>query len=162
MTSLQEYMQEYKKQLDRGYIQEAYNGLMEYIMNLRVYFKNKYPEYYVSGIYQGYMDMTYFSFSPESLKSKKLKIAIVFVYDTFRFEVWLAGYNKKVQTEYWELFKELNWDKYHIPSTTKGADSIMEYILVENPDFGDLETLTRQIEEGTLKFIDEVEDFLLK
>jgi hypothetical protein len=162
MTSFQEYMQEYKNQIENGHISEAYQGLMEYIMDLRVFFKNKYPEYYVSGIYQGYMDMTYFSFSPESLKSKKLKIAIVFVYDTFRFEVWLAGYNKKVQTKYWELFKEINWDKYHIPSTTKGADSIMEYILVENPDFGDLETLTRQIEEGSLKFIDDVEDFLLK
>ena len=79
-----EYMQEYRKQLQRGYIQEAYKGLMGYIMDLRVYFKNKYPEYSVSGIYQGYMDMTYFSFSPESIKSRKLKIAIVLIYETFR------------------------------------------------------------------------------
>jgi len=162
MESFPEYMQEYKKQLDRGYIQEAYRGLMKYIMDLRVYFKNRYPEYFVSGIYYGYMDMTYFSFSPESLKNRKLKIAIVFVQETFRFEVWLAGSNKKVQSRYWELIKVGNWDEYHIPSTTRGVDSIMENVLIDDPDFSDLDSLTQQIETGTLKFIDDVVNFLSK
>jgi len=44
-------MHEYKKHLEKVYIQEAYKGLMD-IMGLRVYFKNKYSEYFVSGIYQ--------------------------------------------------------------------------------------------------------------
>jgi hypothetical protein len=162
MESFPEYMQEYKKQLDRGYIQEAYRGLMKYIMDLRVYFKNRYPEYFVSGIYYGYMDMTYFSFSPESLKNRKLKIAIVFVHETFRFEVWLAGSNKKVQSRYWELIKVGNWDEYHIPSTTRGVDSIMENVLIDDPDFSDLDSLTLQIETGTLKFIDDVVNFLFE
>jgi hypothetical protein len=161
MKSFHEYITEYRKQLKKGDIKEAYKGLMEYIMDLRVHFKNKYPDYFVSGsIYYGYMDMTYFSFFPESLKQQKLKIAIVFIHDTFRFEVWLAGYNKQVQTKYWKLFKESNWNKYHIPSTIIGADSIIEYTLVDNPDFSDLNTLTKQIEKDTLKFIRDIEDFL--
>ena len=163
MESFHEYMNEYRKQIEKGDIKEAYRGLMEYIMELRTYFNKKYPDYFVSGsIYQGYMDMTYFSFIPESLKSKKLRIAIVFCYDTFRFEVWLAGYNKQIQTKYWKLFKESDWNKYRIPSATKGVDSIVEFTVVENPDFRDLDTLTKQIERGTLKFIKDVEDFLLK
>lgn len=162
MESFPEYIQEYKKQLDRGYIQKAYRGLMKYIMDMRMYFKNRYPEYFVSGIYYGYMDMTYFSFSPESLKNRKLKIAIVFVHETFRFEVWLAGSNKKVQSRYWELIKEGNWDGYHIPSTTLGVDSILEHVLIDDPDFSDLDSLTQQIETGTLKFIDDVVNFLSK
>ena len=108
------------------------------------------------------MDMTYFSFIPESLKRQKLKIAIVFIHDTYKFEVWLAGYNKQIQTKYWKLFKESDWDKYRIPSTTKGIDSIIEYILVDNPDFNKLNNLTKQIETGTLKFITDVENFLSK
>jgi hypothetical protein len=161
--SFHKYINEYKKQLKKGAIQEAYRGLMEYVMALRVYFKNKYPDYFVSGsVYYGYMDMTYFSFFPKSLKRQKLKIAIVFVHETFRFEVWLAGYNKQVQTKYWKLFKESNWNEYYIPSTTRGVDSIIEYILVDNPDFGDLDPLTSQIERGTLKFIKDVEGFLSK
>lgn len=163
MDSFHEYINEYRKQLEKGAIKQAYKGLMQYIMSLRTHFKNKYPDYFVSGsIYFGYMDMTYFSFFPKSLKHRKLKIAIVFLHDAFRFEVWLAGNNKQVQSKYWELIKENDWNKYHIVSTTKGIDSIVEYILVDNPDFSDLDTLTKQIERETLKFIKDVESFLSK
>lgn len=162
MKSFNEYMDEYRKQMKRGTIIKAYKGLMQYIMDLRLYFKNKYPDYFVGGLYEGYMDMTYFSFSPESLKRQKLKIALVFIHDKVRFEVWLGGYNKQIQTEYWKLFNESKWNKYHIVPTTKGADSIIEYILVENPDFSDLDALTKQIEKGTLNFIKDIENFLSK
>jgi len=149
MESFHEYMNEYKKQLEKGAINEAYRGLMEYFNVLRLYFKKKYPDHSVSGsVYYGYMDMTYFSFFPKSLKRRKLKIAIVFLHEVFRFEVWLAGYTKKVQTKYWKLFSESNWNKYRIPSTTKGVDSIIEFILVDNPDFSNLDILTNQIERG--------------
>lgn len=160
MESLREHMLEYRKQLEKGHVQEAYRGLMSYMMDLRTYLKNKYSEYTVSGIYQGYMDMTYFSFTPDSLKSLKLKIAVVFIYDTFKFEVWLAGSNKNVQKEYWELFSEMGLNKYHIPSDIKGIDSIVENVLVENPDFGDLDSLTQEIEDGTLKFMEDMVEFL--
>ena len=80
MGSFHENMNEYKKQLEKGAIQEAYKGLMEYIMDLRTHFQKKYPDHFVSGsLYYGYMDMTYFSFFPESLKLRKLKIGIVFI-----------------------------------------------------------------------------------
>ena len=162
MESFHEYMTEYGKQLEKGAIQKAYKGLMEYIMDLRTHFINKYPDYFVSGIYYGYMDMTYFSFFPKSFKDRKLKIAIVFIHAALRFEVWLAGYNKQVQSRYWKLFKESDWNKYHLVSTTQGADSILEYVLVGNPEFNDLDTLTKQIERETLKFIKDVESFLSK
>ena len=154
-------MDEYKKQVKKGDIIEAYRGLIEYIMDLRTYFKKKYPDYIVSGsIYQGYMDMTYFSFFPDSLKQKKLKIGIVFNYESFRFEVWLFGYNKQIQTKYWKLIKEKKWNKYRIPPTPQGFDSIIEHDLVNNPDFSNLDALTESIESGTLKFIEDVEKFL--
>ena len=161
MSSFPELMKMYRNMLEEGTIQKAYSGLMEYIMGLRAYFEKKYPDYSVSGsVYLGYMDMTYFSFFPKSLKNRRLKVGIVFVYSTFRFEVWLFGYNKSVQEHYWNLFKESGWNKYRVPSTIKGADSIVEGILVEDPDFSDLAALTKKIEEGTLNFIGEVENFL--
>ena len=161
MEPFHECMIEYRKQLEKGMIQEAYKGLMGYIMDLRTHFQKKYPDYVVSGsIYYGYMDMTYFSFFPQSLKQQGLKIAIVFIHEPFRFEVWLAGYNKPTQSKYWKLFKESGWNQYHLVSTTKGADSILEHVLVGDPDFSDLDTLTKQIETATLKFIEDVERFL--
>jgi len=163
MQSFHENMKEYRKQLEKGAVQAAYRGLIEYIMDLRTHFQNEYPDYSVSGnIYQGYMDMTYFSFFPKSLKDRKLKAGIVFIHDKLRFEVWLFGYNKQVQSKYWKLFKESGWNKYHLVPTTKGADSIIEYVLADNPDFSDLDALTKQIENGTLKFIKDVDSFLSK
>jgi hypothetical protein len=161
MGSLYEPMNEYRKQLEKGAIQKAYKGLMEYVMGLRTHFKNKYPDYVVSGsMYYGYMDMTYFSCFPKSLKDRGLKIAIVFLHESFRFEAWLAGYNKQVQANYWKLFKASDWNAYRLVPSTKGADSIIEHILVDNPDFRDLDALTDQIERETLKFIKDVESFL--
>ena len=163
MESFHDYMDEYRNQLKKGIIQKAYRGLMDYISTLKLHFKKHYPDYIVSGsIYYGYMDMTYFSFFPKSLKRLKLKIGIVSIHDTCRFEVWLFGYNKQVQAKYWKLFKESAWNKYRIPSSIKGVDSIMEYTLVENPDFSDLDALKKKIEKGTLNFINDIEDFLSK
>jgi hypothetical protein len=163
MKSLQDHMLEFRKQLGKGAIQKAYLGLMQYMLHLKNHFGSKYPEYAGSGsMYAGYMDMTYFSIFPKSLKDRDLKIAIVFVYDTFRFEVWLSGRNQQVMARYWKLFTERAWDRYTIASQGKWADSVLEHVLVDNPDFSDLEALTKQIEQGTLEFIKDVEKFLSK
>jgi hypothetical protein len=161
MESFQENMVEYRNQLEKGMIQNAYQGLMGYMMDLRTYMKNQHPDLIVpASIYYGFMDMTYFSCFPKSLKDRKLKIAIVFLHQAFRFEAWLAGVNKQVQLKYWKLFKESDWNQYRVVPTTKGVDAIVECILVENPDFRDLTALSSQIESGTLKFSGEVERFL--
>ena len=160
METLHKMMQDYKKQLQKGTIQKAYLGLMEYLMGLRTYLKKKYPEHFVSGFYQGYMDISYFSFPPTSLKLRELKIAIVFVFDTFRFEVWLGAKNKEVQAKYWSFFKKSDWDQYKLIPSLEGEDSILEHVLVNEPDFSDLDTLSKEIESGALRFIEAIEAFL--
>ncbi|MBM4432180.1 MAG: hypothetical protein FJ026_17800 [Chloroflexi bacterium] len=160
MESLQEYMNEYRRQLAQGAIQKAYRGLMEYIMALRTHWASRYPDDAVSALYLGYMDMTYFALFPPAIAARKLKVAIVFVHEAFRFEVWLVGKNRQVQAAYWKLFRDSGWGKYHIAQLAPGVDAIVEHVLVQDPDFGDLEALTAQIESGTLRFIGDVEGFL--
>ncbi len=161
MEEFHEYINEYRKQLEKGAINKAYRGLMEYIMDLKTHIKNQYPDYFVSSsIYYGYMDMTYFSIISKSLKQRNLKIALVFLHEAFRFEVWLAGANKQVQQKYWKLFKDSGWNKYQLVPTTKGVDSIVEHILVDNPDFSDLEALTKKIETTSMTFITDIESFI--
>jgi hypothetical protein len=163
MELFHECINEYRRQLERGAIQKAYRGLMEYIMGLRTHFMKTYPDYVVSGnIYYGYMDMTYFSVMPKSIKERKLKVAIVFLHESFRFEAWLSGVNRQVQTQYWKSIKESGWDKYRIVPQAKGVDSIVEKILVNKPNFSDLDALTKQIESATLIFIQDVEIFFSK
>jgi hypothetical protein len=157
MKSLNECIIEYKNQLDKGDIQIAYKALLEYMMALKNLFKARYPELSVPGnIYQGYMDMTYFALFPVDLKKRKLKIAIVLIHDKLRFEIWLAGVNKQVQAQYWNILKTKDLKGYRLSRTLKGTDSIIEYELSGNPDFSDPEALTRQIEAGTIKFIKEI------
>jgi hypothetical protein len=161
MKSFSDSIIEYKKQLDNGDIQIAYRGLLEYMMGLKNFFKNKYPDFSVpSGLYQGYMDMTYFALFPEDLKRRKLKIAIVLIHDKMKLEIWLSGINKQIQTKYWNILKSKDLNVYQLPKTLKGADSIIEYVLTDNPDFIDPEALTRQIESGTLKFIKDIKELI--
>ena len=161
MTTFEHNMREYKTQLGKGSIQQAYKGLMEYMLRLRAHIQKRLPDCEFPGsVYFGYMDMTYFSVIPPSLKERKLKIALVFLHEAFRFEVWLSAVNRQVLAEYWQLIKDSGWDKYRLVPSLKGMDSCLEYVLVDNPDFNDLDALTAQIERETLQFIADVEAFL--
>lgn len=163
MRSLPDNLAEFRTQLHKGAIQKAYQGLMAYMLRLKNHFSSQYPEYPAAGgLYAGYMDMTYFAILPSSLKARDLKIAIVFNYDAFRFEIWLSGKNKQVLTQTWKIFQQGGWDQYKVVEPGKGIDSVVEHILVENPDFSDLDALTRQIEQGAVRFIQEIESFLAK
>jgi len=157
MESFNESIIEYKKQMEKGIIQKAYRGIMDYVMQLRTYFLNNYPEYMVGNLYYGYMDMTYFPISVKKLKDRKLKIAIVFLHDKCQFEAWLSGSNRKVQKKYSEIISDYDWNKYRIDP--KNADSIIECTLDANPDFSNTIVLTKKIEESTISFIKDIELF---
>src|SRR5512145_3485391 len=162
MHSIHQDMEELRKQLGKGSIQKAYRTLLFYMTGLRTHFANRYGDPAVSGLYQGYMDMTYFALFPPSLKRLDLKIAIVFNYDAFRFEAWLAARNRKVQRQYWELFKESDWGEYRVVAPAAGIDSILEYDLARDFNLADPDTLTSNIETATTAFINEIERFLSK
>jgi len=160
MESFDKYLPEYRTQLQKGTVKAAYKGLMGYIDNLRLHLKTKYLDYFISDVHYGLMDYTYFYFFPKTLKHQNLKVMILFVHDTFKFEILLAGYNKNVQAKYWKLFKENGWNKYHLASAATETDSFVDTTLADNPDFGNLDALTNQIESGAVKFIKDIEDFL--
>jgi hypothetical protein len=157
-----EYLNIYRREVEKGAIQKAYKLLMDSISTLKSNFEKKYPDFFISEIYHGYMDMTYFSFTPQSIKNLKLKIAIVFIHNRFVFEVWLVGQNKQIQAEYWRIVKEKKWSRYQVPDSIEGIDYIMKNVLLENPNFGDLDNLSINIDAAAIRFIDDLEKFLLK
>jgi hypothetical protein len=160
MDSMQVDMNELRQQLRSGSIQKAYRALLGYMMDLRKHFQERSPDYSVSGLYQGYLDMTYFAVVPPWFKGRGLKIAIVFNYGAFRFEAWLAGSNRQVQRKYWELFKDTPWAGYRVVTPAVGVDSIVECSLAEYFDFRDPDTLTSAIEKKAAKFTNDIERFL--
>ena len=122
MQSIQEDLNEFRMQLKAGAIQRAYKTLLGYMMDLRKHFQTQHPNYTISGLYQGYLDMTYFAIGPPSLNRHSLKIAIVFNYEAFRFEAWLSGANRQVQHKYWELFRDSQWAHYRVVKPAKGVE----------------------------------------
>ncbi len=81
MKTLNELIEAYTHHLHQGEIQVAYKGIMDFFGKLRAELIKKYPYYDVSSIYQGYMDMSYFSLTTKPLKDKGLKIAIVYLHE---------------------------------------------------------------------------------
>ncbi len=153
MDSLAHHVQEYKNQLSQGHIQKAYRGIMAFMSDLKSYLERKYPDYTTGSLYFGYMDMTYFAFTPSALKNLKLKIAIVFLHEECKFEVWLAGNNRKIQADFIEFLGQKNIEKYTLSQIQPGVDSIIVSTIVETPDFADLDALKKKIEEKTIEFI---------
>lgn len=153
MELLNHHIQKYIFHLKEGHIQKAYKGIMTFMSSLKSHLEKDFPDYFTSALYFGYMDMTYFAFTPAFLKDKKLKIAIVYLHEQGRFEVWLGGTNRKIQAETIERFSQRNLGGYHLSRICPGVDAIIEATLVEKPDFDQPEALREQIEEKTVKFI---------
>ncbi len=104
--------------------------------------------------------MTYFALFPPALRSRDLKLAIVFDYDAFEFELWLAARNRRVQRQYWELFRDSGWSKYRVVEPATGIDAIVEHAVGSGFELDDPEALTAKIEAATATFLVELERFL--
>jgi hypothetical protein len=150
-------IKELHTQLQKGKIQIGYKAILEYLLYLQSYLKKKYKDYDFPGtLYHGYLDMSYFALIPATLKEKRLKIAIVFNYEDFKFELWLSGYNKDIQKRYLDYFKNKKLKNYFIPETIQGYDSILEdHIEIERVD---IKETTEVLEERIYKFIKTIED----
>ena len=158
MENLNKYVAVYKEQLEKGDILIAYNELVKFVMKLRTEFiKTLSDQYSFAGILHGYLDFTYFYYSNDFLKSKKLKFGLVLNHVEMRFEIWLLGNTIPTQKKYWELLKNTKWNK---DKTEMPKYSILETTLVENPDFNNLNKLTEQIETKMIKASDEILDYL--
>lgn len=123
--------------------------------------ESDHPDYASSGLYFGYMDMTYFAFTPQELKRRNLKIAIVYLHQENRFELWLGGGSRKVQAEYIGFFKGIDLGDYRLSQVSPGVDSIIESIISVQPDFENADLLSASISGKVTGFVLNICGFLL-
>ena len=152
MKSLNLLINDYTDCLQKGEIQAAYKGILEFIGKLRAYYKNKYPDYDMGSVYQGYMDMSYFSVSTTLLKEKGLKIAIVYLHEKGAFEVWLSARNRETAKSYDSKMNRIILDDLSVFHDDSNQDAIIEYTLSSTPDFENPASLINIIEQGVEKF----------
>ncbi|MEI8199489.1 MAG: hypothetical protein WCG21_05485 [Eubacteriales bacterium] len=156
MDTLNNCVREYAIQLSKGQIQKAYKGIMMFMSDLKTDLEHEYAEYTTSALYFGYMDMTYFAFTPPDLKSRKLKIAVVYLHEECKFEAWLAGNNRQVQAEYNALLSRKDLGRFTLSQINPGVDSIIATSIAEHPDFDDLAGLKKQIEGKIMEFVNDI------
>lgn len=158
MKAINNQIANYKTLLQAEEIQRAYKFLLNYVGNIRAYFL-KSDKYAVGNISPGYMDYTYFPFFDEYLREHKLRFGIVLNHKQMQFELWLMGQNEVIQKEYWAKLKDTEWNK---DRTERPQYSVLEVVLVENPDFEDLDVLTKEIENRAVSEVQKIVNYLKK
>lgn len=158
MENFSDYIAVYKEELKKEDIQKAYEGLLKYVMYLKSYYsKTLSDRFFFGNVSPGYMDFTYFPFFNDYLRYEKLRFGVVLNHKKVRFELWLMGQNIEIQKIYWNLLKTSKWNKNQI---TMPKYSVLEVILVEYPNFDELDHLTAQIEERIILDTQEIIDYI--
>ncbi|WP_285164905.1 DUF7000 family protein [Shewanella goraebulensis] len=158
MKNLNDIVAVYQNELRKGDIIVAYNQLVKLMMNTRTELaKELGHQYSFATILHGYMDYTYFYYTNDFLKSKKLKLGLVLNHLEMRFEVWLLGNTIPIQKEYWNLLKSTKWNKY---KTEMPQYSIIEAVIIAKPDFNNLTLLSHHIHQNMIQVSDEIIELL--
>lgn len=156
-------MNDFKSQLARGRIQKAYRYIFEIFTEIGNSLKKSNPETIsTSALYHGYLDMTYLPVTTKKIKGNGLKIAIVFNYTLFQFEIWLSAVNRKRREDVINVLSHSNWKKYKLVKIDENADAIIEHIVRGIDDFGEKGAVVSLIVKETNSFIDDIEVFIDK
>lgn len=158
--SLSKALQVYHEALNKGDIQKAYQSILSFIFELKTELGQKYPKYAISQVYQGYMDMSYFAITPPELRAKKLKIALVYLHEANRFELWLSANNRKLQKEWIDILNQVENLDYRVSELGVGIDSIVEYIVHVSPNFEAKESLKQSLTINIDRFIKDMEGLI--
>lgn len=160
MKTNQEMMDNFHECLLEGNIQKAYRIVFDILSKVKTKLSSNNKINIPNNIYHGYLDMTYFPVFSDVLKQHSLKIAIVFNYEKFSFEIWLSANNKKIQKKYWEIIKEKKWKKYRLMESIVNEDSIIEYPIKTTVNYNEINKLVNIIEKQSIDFIVSIEEFL--
>lgn len=102
----QDLFGEYKRIIETTDVQKCYQQILKLIRYISSKLEKEMPEYTFMGrVVENQMDFSYFQATKESLKAAGLKIQIVFMHRTCEFEVWISGYNRKIQCSYYERLR---------------------------------------------------------
>ncbi|MGH1386599.1 AraC family transcriptional regulator [Kordia sp.] len=160
-TSLNENLSTNKKQTKQVSVALEYHQLIGYMKKIRAFFAKEYDtEFKLGTIYQGNKDFSYFSLTTEELKKQKLKFVIILNHKKMCFSICLSGQNKSIRKKYWQLFKDSDWNTYHLAESINDSLSIIDAIIVAKPNFEGINALITEIELESFKFIKEIRAIL--
>lgn len=153
MKPLNQLIASYTALLQQGDLQTAYRGIMDFMGALRGAFTSRFAGCEVGGLYQGFMDMSYFAVSTVALRQKGLKFAVVYLHPTGAFEIWLSGRNREITRQYRAVFNSTSLADMAAFHDATNEDAVVEATLTSAPDFDSPAALMALLGEGAEKFI---------
>ena len=143
----------YKKLIQTTELERSYQEFLRLFRFLRVELEKELGNYRFQGnIIENGMDYSYFQFTNDRLKKKGLKIAVTFVHRNFQFEVWLSGFNRKIQCDYYELLKDTR-QPFSLTEDPKRSDYILRIPLDQNLDISDGKRVLSEIKDASLRLL---------
>lgn len=139
MSDFSEEVESYKEVLKAYNVQEIYKEIILYMRFLRQDFQKENESFRIGGLYEGLMDMTYFSIATDMLLQKKLKLALVFVHGKGSLEMWISGQNREVMKKYRTYFSAD--PGFFLPAfhEEENEDALLEFTLAEGKDLPEKE-----------------------
>lgn len=159
MGELSSDLEELRRQLGEGAIQRAYVAIVTYMSALRTRLDSAHDEWSTTGLYQGHFDMTYFALLTSWLKRRDLKLAVVFDYTSYGFQVWLAARNRATQRRYWEMLRDNGWPATTLVEPAVGVDAIVAVEVADGLALDDEEALTASLEQAVTTLLADVDRF---
>lgn len=154
-------MDEFKEVLSNKNIQKAYQLIFDLFSDLKKELKNgNHKTISYASLYHGYLDMTYLPVTTEMLNNNGLKIAVVFNYSLFQFEIWLSAINRQKRIEVLEMISKRQWKKYKTVQNNGNPDAIIEKVLKGVNDFNNKQNIVSRIAKEVFTFIDDIEAFI--
>jgi hypothetical protein len=143
----------YKKLIQTTELERSYQEFLRLFRFLWVELEKELGDYRFQGnIIENGMDYSYFQFTNDRLKKKGLKIAVTFVHRNFQFEVWLSGFNRKIQCNYYELLKDTR-QPFSLTEDPKRSDYILRIPLDQNLDLSDGKRVLSEIKDASLRLL---------
>ena len=150
------YINDYKNIIQTTNLQQGYQEFIKFFRYLRIYLEKELQDYIFTGnIVENNMDYSYFQFTDKELKTKGLKIVIVFVHKEFNYQVWLSGVNRRIQAEYYNKLKGFN-NKYILTTNPEKLDYIFKNELISECCYDNLDKLMNEIKYKVTDFIADI------
>ena len=148
------YLDNYKNLLLTTELQLFYQEFIKLFRFLRIELEKELPNFsFSSNIVENNMDFSYFQLTDPDLKEKGIKIQIVFVHKDFRFEIWASGYNRKIQSRYYNHLKNQSM-KYYLNNNPEKIDYILKAEIEKDIELDNGEIVISKIKHVVLEMVD--------
>ncbi len=160
MSDFSKRVERYTEVLEDKSLAETYQEIIEYMRSLRQDFINNEKSCKTGGLYEGLMDMTYFSITTDVLLKKRLKLAVVFVHGKGSLELWISGRNREALKKYRSHFPVDSGFSFPAFHEEDNVDALLEFILAERKELPEKEDAFQVIQPVVKEILEQMETLL--